>query len=375
MKAIFSSKEFETNLDAKTVSTMEETDKKCPSCFGVMDFDPETGGLTCPYCGHKEAILTQKQENQSAQEISLESADKLENFDWGMETKTVICKACGAESIYDALELAAVCPFCGSNQVMEAADKDTMAPGGVVPFAVTDKKASELFRAWIKKKWFCPKLAKESAQAKHFKGIYLPYWTFDANTSSTYKGEFGRDKVKRGFNGQEQVNTKWYSVKGSYEEAFDDELICASANHNLSMLQSLEPYRTAENKTYKPEYIAGFVAEKYGLGVRNAWELTRDSIRFKIKQNIEDEIRHEHRADRVKDLKVDTLFSDVTYKYLLLPVWISSYKYHNRIYQFMVNGQTGKVAGRIPISKPKVIISLIAVFLIAALFMWMCRYL
>lgn len=367
--------EFDTNLDAKTVSTMEETDKKCPSCFGVMDFDPETGGLSCPYCGHTEIIPASRQEAAAAAELPLEGADKLENFDWGMETKTVLCKACGAESMYDALEIAAVCPFCGSNQVMEASDQNTMAPGGIVPFLVTDEKASRLFKTWIKKKWFCPKLAKESAKAKHFKGIYLPYWTFDADTSSAYKGEFGRDKVRKGMNGQDNVNTTWYPVKGHYDEFFDDELICASANHNLYMLQRLEPFHTAENKIYKPEYLAGFAAERYSLGVENAWELTRDSIRFKIKNSIENEIRYKHRADQVRNLEIDTVFCDMTYKYLLLPVWISSYKYKDRVYQFMVNGQTGKVAGRIPISKPKVIITITAVFIIMALILLIVRLL
>ncbi len=120
---------FDTNLDAEVASTMEETDKKCPSCGGVMDFDPATGGLSCPYCGHMEEITVNKQEALSAEELALDKADKLENCDWGAEKKTIICNSCGAESVYDALEIAAVCPFCGSNQVMEAADQNTMAPG------------------------------------------------------------------------------------------------------------------------------------------------------------------------------------------------------------------------------------------------------
>lgn len=364
---------FDTNLDARMVSTMAETDKKCPSCFGVMEFDPETGGLSCPYCGHTEAIPANSRQREAAVELPLGSAEQTENFDWGMETKIVICKACGAESVYDALELASVCPFCGSNQVMEASDQNAMVPGGVVPFQITDEKASALFRTWIKKKWFCPNLAKESAKAKHFKGIYLPYWTFDADTSSSYTGEFGKDKVRKGANGQDKVHTTWYPVEGSYEERFDDELICASANHNLLMLQRLEPYHTAENKSYKPEYLAGFAAERYGLGISNAWELTQDSIRFQIKKNIEDDIKNRYRADRVKDLKVNTIFCNMTYKYLLLPVWLSNYTYKGRVYRFMVNGQTGKVAGGTPVSKPKVIFAITAVLLMAALLLWMLR--
>ena len=363
--------EFNTDLDAKTVSTLDETDKKCPCCGGVMDFDPKTGGLCCPYCGHTEAISVDESIPETAQELDLASADKTENCDWGVAKKTVICQACGAESIYDALEISAVCPFCGSNQVMEAAAQDAMAPGGVVPFQITDKQASELFKKWIKKKWFCPKLAKESAKAKHFKGIYLPYWTFDAETKSDYTGEYGKDRRKKGPNGEEHVETSWYFVSGTYKESFDDELVCATTNHNQSMLHGVEPFRTAENKAYKPEYVAGFAAERYAIGIKEAWEMAKESIRYKLKGNIERQIERTHNADHVRNLSVHTLFSNLTYKYLLLPVWISSYKYKEKVYQFMVNGQTGKVSGKTPISIPKVIITVAAVILIVALIVWM----
>lgn len=358
--------EFDTDLEAKTVKTKEETDKKCPACFGVMDFDPKTGGLACPFCGHMEAIPVNEEAPAQAEELDLASADKVENCNWGAEKKTVICKSCGGESIYDALEISSVCPFCGSNQVMEASDQNTMAPGGVVPFAVTDKQASDLFRSWIKKKWFCPKLAKESAKAKHFKGIYLPYWTFDAKTNSEYTGEYGIDKKK-----DDKVVTKWYSVRGNQTLAFDDELVCGTTNHSQSMLQGLEPYRTAENKAYKPEYVAGFAAERYSIGIKEAWESAKQSIKYKIQNHIEKEIKRQHHADHVRNLRITTKYSDLTYKYLLLPVWISSYKYKEKVYQFMVNGQTGKVSGKIPISIPKVIITVVGVIALAALFVWL----
>ncbi len=365
--------EFDTNLDAGVVDTLEETDRKCPSCGGVMDYDPASRGLCCPYCGRKEEIPSDAGEPSAAEELDFSTAESVENCDWGTETKTVICEACGAESVYDSLEISAVCPFCGSNQVMEASGKDIMAPGGVVPFQVTDRQASDLFRSWIKKKWFCPKLAKESAKAKHFRGVYLPYWTFDAQTDSDYKGEFGRDKVKKNSKGESVVETTWYPVKGKYREAFDDELVCATTNHNQSMLMGIEPYRTAENKAYKPEYVAGFAAERYAVGIKEAWEMGRESIRFKLRNNIESEIRRKNQADQIRNLKITTRFSHLTYKYLLLPVWISSYKYKEKVYQFMVNGQTGKVSGKTPVSVPKVIIASAAVIIILALIIWLCR--
>lgn len=364
--------EFDTNLDAKTVDTLEETDRKCPSCGGVMDYDPQSGGLSCPYCGHTEAIAANAGEPKAAEELDFSAAENLDNCDWGTEKKTVICEACGAESVYDSLEISAVCPFCGSNQVMEAAGKNIMAPGGVVPFQVTDKQASDLFKSWIKRKWFCPKLAKESAKAKHFKGVYLPYWTFDAQTSSDYKGEFGRDKEIKNSKGESRVETTWYPVKGKYELAVDDELVCATTNHNQSMLMGIEPYRTAENKSYKPEYVAGFAAERYSVGLKEAWNMGKESIKYRIQGNIEREILRQKQADHVRSLQITTKFSNLTYKYLLLPVWISSYKYKEKIYQFMVNGQTGKVSGKTPVSVPKVIIVSVAAIIILALITWMC---
>lgn len=366
--------EFDTNLDAQTVSTIEETDKKCPSCGGVMDFDPATGGLSCPYCGHTEEIPAMDTGSESAEELALEEADKVSNCDWGVSKKTVICKACGAESVYDALEISAVCPFCGSNQVMEAADKDTMAPGGVVPFQISDKQASDLFKSWIRHRWFCPKLAKESAKAKNFKGIYLPFWTFDALTQSVYRGEFGRDKVKHKPDGKTQVETTWHSVRGNHEEFFDDELICAATSHNQSMIMGLEPYNTADNKAYRPEYVAGFAAERYAIGIKEAWQMAKESIKYKLRGNIERRIIRENKADRVRNLQVDSSFSKLTYKYLLLPVWISSYKYKEKVYQFMVNGQTGKVSGKTPISVPKVVITAVAVVLIFILLVMLTYY-
>lgn len=140
--------------------TKEETDKKCPQCGGVMDFDPASGKLKCPYCDYEESIPVSEDTPKKAEELDFFSASFTANKDWGIATKTVLCKACGAESIYDSMQTSAICPFCGSNQVMEANEQDTIAPGGVVPFSISDKEAAELFKKWIKRKWFCPKLAK-----------------------------------------------------------------------------------------------------------------------------------------------------------------------------------------------------------------------
>lgn len=352
--------------DVNIVDTKEETDRKCPQCGGVMDFNPSTGNLKCPYCDYEETIKIQEDSPERADEIDFFAAEHTANCDWGVETKTVLCNACGAESIYDALQTSAVCPFCGSNQVMEANDQNTMSPGGVVPFSVSDKQASDLFKKWIKRKWFCPRLAKDSAKPNRFNGIYLPYWTFDTDTVSSYHGEYGIDHIRRNSKGETHTETSWHRTSGIHQEFFNDELVLASMNHDASILRRLEPFDTENNKSYKPEYIAGFVAERYSLGLKDAWQRAVSSIKAKLTSNISSRIRREKQADHVRSLTFDTDYNNVTFKYLLLPIWISNYKYKNKVYQFMVNGQTGKVAGKIPISIPKVILTVIGVLVLLA---------
>lgn len=351
--------EFNMNV----VDTKEETDKKCPQCGGVMDYDPATGNLHCPYCDYEENIPVEADTPTTAEELDFNTAEFTANKDWGISTKTVLCKSCGAESIYDALQTSAVCPFCGSNQVMDQNDIDTIAPGGVVPFSISDKQASEIFHKWIKRKFFCPKLAKESARPDKFKGIYLPYWTFDTQTFSTYSGEYGIDHTRRDKDGNTHTETEWHHTQGKYNEFIDDELVIATNKQDTYMLRGIEPFDTANNKSYKPEYIAGFVAERYSIGLKDAWKTAEASIRKKLKNHVSDKIQREHRADRTRNVSLNTTFSKKTYKYLLLPIWVSNFKYNDKVYQFMINGQTGKISGKTPISIPKVVITVIAIII------------
>ncbi len=348
-------------------NTKEETDKKCPRCGGVMDYNPAAGKLKCPYCDYEEEIQVKEDAPKRAQELDFSQAEKTADCNWGMKTKTVICESCGAETVYDDLQTAAVCPFCGSNHVMEANNVNTMAPGGVVPFQITDKQASGLFKGWLKRKWFCPKLAKEGAKPDKFKGIYLPYWTFDTESTCRYRAQYGITHTTKDKDGNTRSHTNWYPASGFYQEFFNDELVFASSRHDPELLRGLEPFDTENNKAYKPEYIAGFVAERYSLGLSGAWSQAKTSILGQLEQSIRDKVQLEHHADKVRNVQMDTDFSNVTYKYLLLPVWMSSYKYKEKIYHFMVNGQTGKVAGKTPVSIPKVILTVLFVLAVLAL--------
>ncbi len=353
-------KEF---VEAEGEITRKETDRKCPDCGATMDFDPLTGGLYCQYCGHKEAIDDKDQKPQRAEELDFSSALNKDNCNWGAKKKTIKCKSCGAVTIYDELELANTCPYCGSNQVMEEQDVDTLAPGGVCTFKIDGKRAGENFKSWLGHKLFCPSAAKKAAKPDQFKGIYVPYWTFDADTTSPYHAQYGIERtLKRG--DHSETVTEWHNTTGVYHCFIDDQLVLASTRMDQRILESVWPYDTKNNLAYKPEYLAGFISERYSLGLDQGWKEAQKSIRKKLSGEINQEIIDKYDADSVRSLGFDTNYTNIKYKYLLLPVWMSAFTYKDKVYQFVVNGQTGKVGGQTPISPLRVAIAIIITLLL-----------
>ena len=351
--------------EARLTRTLKETDRKCPNCGAAMQFDPVTGGLKCAFCGYREEIkrtVNEAGEEQQAKELDLLSEKNTEGYDWGAKNKVVICKSCGAESIYDELQIADVCPYCGSNQVMQASeDIKTLAPGGVVPFKVDDKQAGSLFTKWIKGKFFCPKKAKDSARPEAFKGVYLPYWTYDAQTQSRYTARYGIDRKVQDKDGKTETTTDWYQTGGVYDKFFDDVLVFGSKRYEKDLMQRIEPFDTAANVAYKPEYLEGYTAERYSVGLKDGWSTASDKMKEQIKSDIRSEVEHKYNADHVDNVKADTKFDKMTYKYLLLPVWMSAFTYKDKVYRFLVNGQTGKVGGKTPVSALRVTLTIAAV--------------
>ena len=355
----------------ETEETLEQTDKKCPQCGGTLDFNPATGELICTYCN--ATVDIEDDEQARAKELDFREAENGASRDWGAQTRTVICKNCGAETVYDAETVSGECPYCGSNQVMEAGGEDVMAPGGVCPFTVTNETAYGCFSKWLKGKIFCPSAAKKAAKAGKMSGIYLPYWTFDAQTHSNYTARYGKERtVRRGK--ETKVVIHWYNTRGSYDCFINDELICASVNHDKAMLESIEPFDTEQNLEYKPEYLAGFASERYTVGLSDAWVQAQDEMRDKIAGDIREKISRQYHTNHVDSIRFHTNYSGVTYKYLLLPVWLSSFNYKGKNYRFMVNGRTGRVGGKYPVSPWRVAIAVLLGLGLAALFAYIFMY-
>ncbi|MCR5013506.1 MAG: TFIIB-type zinc ribbon-containing protein [Bacteroidales bacterium] len=343
--------------DFKSESTLAFDGKTCPNCGATVTFDPASGEMACSYCGYHCKLPDANAENEIC-EMDFEAAVNTESYEWGSEKKTVECKSCGAVAIYDALETAAVCPFCGSTHVMPTATENSIAPGAVCPFAVTKESAGDSFTRWLKKKLFTPRKAKQSAQPDAFHGVYLPYWTFDAQTTSSFTARVGYTRVVQRGDKKETV-TDWNHVSGVYQEFFDDETVVASKRYEDSRVKDCEPFNFSKLVPYSPQVVAGFAAERYSIGLKDGWEKAQHSIQRKLRTDIEQYAKGRWRADKADSVHFSTLYSNVTYKYILVPVWMSSFKFKDKVFQFVVNGQTGKVAGKAPVSAFRVILAVL----------------
>lgn len=349
------------------INVVDKYDATCPSCSASIKFDPASGTLTCPYCGYSEDIPQPDLDtDQTAQELNFHEALETGNFDWGEEKKIVICDACSAESVYDALEVANVCPYCGSNHVMESGAEDALAPNGVIPFAITREQADANFKAWMKGKLFAPNEAKRSAKADAFNGVYLPFWTFDTQTSSQYTAQYGIDRQVEDEEGKTRTVTDWYKTSGFHQKFIDDYLVRATNRYDANLLKTVEPFDTNNSKTYNKTYLSGYIAERYSIGLEDGWKIAQTGIHDRLHTSISRKIKREHGADRVRNLHFSTSYSNITYKYVMLPIWLSSFRYKNKSYQFLVNGQSGKVGGQSPISWIKVTFAVILTLMVVA---------
>ncbi|MCQ2533381.1 MAG: hypothetical protein MJ172_02285 [Clostridia bacterium] len=343
-------------------TTMDVTDKKCPQCGATIAFNPGTMSLSCEYCGYSKQ-LPKAEAGEAVVEMDFKSAASRSSCEWGTQKKSVVCKMCGAEAIYDALETASNCPFCGSTSVMPVDNiEDVMSPGGIVPFEIDKKKAEEIFKSWLKGKLFAPKAAKESCEAKDFNGIYLPFWTYDCDTTSTYTARLGFE-----YKDGEEKKIRWQNTSGVYQQFIDDEIVYASKKTISPELKAVSTFDFKKIQPYSPEIVAGFAAERYSVGLDEGWTNAQKTIKPKLSSALTSKLRKQHHADRVEQVKMSTSYDNITFKYLLAPIWMAAFKYNGVVYNIAVNGQTGRISGKSPVSTIRVIIAILIVLAIIGL--------
>ena len=346
----------------------------CSNCGAILKFKPGTHHLVCEYCGTSNEIARPEETGQ-VEEISLD--DFLEkNFraEEKMEVAVVKCNSCGASSTLDPRISSDKCPFCASNLVVTSGTIATLhKPQYVLPFGIDERKANENFVRWLKNLWFAPNDLKHYANtANRIHGMYLPYWTFDCATDSSYTGQRGENYtvsetytvVENGRNERrtrQVIKTRWYPASGQVQNKFDDILIEATTSLRKDKLRALEPWDLTNLVSYNDKYLSGYRTETYAVDVRSGYQEAKHVMEPQIHSTIRSDIG----GDQQMIQYVNTTYHDPTFKHILLPVWLSAYRYNNKVFQFIVNARTGEVQGERPFSAVKITMAAIAAVVIA----------
>jgi predicted RNA-binding Zn-ribbon protein involved in translation (DUF1610 family) len=331
---------------------------KCPNCGANLAYDVSAGGVACEYCGYIAPVRSAHVGKTADEfEFTLETVSQAERG-WGEQRQVLNCESCGASLSLPQGALTKTCPFCASNHVnVTTCTNEELRPRFLIPFKVKPEQTQRLAADWLGKGWFHPDELRSNAALRRFVGIYLPFWTFDTNIHARWRAQVGYERTVRHYNAHEKrwetrTRIEWRWEDGDVHLTIDDYLISGSFPEHISrrILQGIYPFRMSDLVTYEPDYLAGWQAQAYEITLTEAWKNAKTEIRERARQACYDEIPTSH----VRNFSMTADFADESWRYILLPVYLATYKYEGKTFHMMVNGQTGTVAGQKPVAWWKV---------------------
>ncbi len=352
---------------------LTNTDNKkfpCRSCGGFLIFEPGQDSLKCPYCGELNEI--EKKENIEVIEEDFEKmiSDAGINNDTSITVHQIKCESCGAVSKLPENVTSANCPFCGTAVVLaNESIKRIIKPKFLIPFKLNKRAGQDSFAKWVKGLWFTPSALKNMAQIDSINGVYTPYWTYDAQTETDYTGEKGTRytvSVQRNGKTETETKTRWDWCSGHVSHFFDDVLVTASKSLPEKLAKKLKNWNYTELVPYTEEYVSGFTTEIYQIDIKQGFEEAKQNMNDQIRTFVKNDIG----GDEQRINKLNTAFNKITFKHILLPVWISSYRYKNKTYNFLINGQDGSISGNYPLSFWKIFFTVLGSLILIGGALW-----
>jgi LSD1 subclass zinc finger protein len=355
-------------FEEKTKEISNQLD--CRECGALLKFAPGTTHLKCEYCGAANEIK-EAAEPTVVEEIDFEKF--LNENDSGVEKQeivTVKCGNCGAATTLKPNISSDSCPFCASPIVVTGGTANSIIkPKYLLPFKIDQKNAFDEFKKWVKSLWFAPNDLKNYVDnADKLNGMYIPYWTYDSNTDSDYTGQRGDNYVTTEtytttVNGQTQTNTRtvtkirWSYASGRVNNKFDDVLVLASTSLPEKYTNELEPWDLESLTAYNDKFLSGFRTESYQVDVKTGFEKSKVIMDGGIRASVKGDIGGDHQ----QITSLSTVYNDITFKHILLPVWLSAYRYNDKVFRFMINARTGEVQGERPYSVIKIVFTVLGV--------------
>jgi Zn finger protein HypA/HybF involved in hydrogenase expression len=350
----------------------------CPLCGAQAEWNPSKHKLICPYCG-TESPYQIDPDSGEVREIDLvrtlrEMPETRRG--WDSKRRSVKCRSCRAVSVFEPERVGQRCEFCGSPELVDYEEiQAPLRPESLLPFKIGESQVRESLRAWYAAKWFAPNALKNRALVDTVHGVYLPYWTFDAEVYCPWTAEAGHyyytTQSYTDSNGRRRTrqvrHVRWTNASGSIQHSFDDELVSGSRGIEPGLLRQVEPFPTDKLVPYDTAYLSGLTVEHYQVVLFTAAESAR--------QNMDSHLRGMCGAqvpgDTYRNLQIYPEYSDQTFKYVLLPVWLLTYNYSTGTYQILVNGFTGRIAGQYPKSFWKIASLIFLILLAVALAIWL----
>ena len=347
---------------------------KCPSCGGAIEFDSHSQKMKCPYCDTEFDLETLKKYDE---QLSKEAEQKDDISDWqtdpgkqwqegetdGMNVYT--CKSCGGEIVSDENTGATSCPYCGNPVILTERFRGALRPDMVIPFKLDKKAAKEAYYKHIKGRPLLPKVFRRENHIDEIKGIYVPFWLFDADVAADAR--YKATKVRTWSDSDyDYTETSYYSVDRSGNMSFVSVPVDGSSRMPDDLMESIEPYKVAEAVEFQTAYLSGYLADKYDVDAQQSTDRDRE----RMKESAQDVLR-----DTVKGYasvipeNTNVRISGGDAKYALYPVWILNTTWRGKKYIFAMNGQTGRMTGDLPVDNgayTRWLLGLTAVFSIAA---------
>lgn len=332
---------------------------KCPNCGATLVFDAESGQLRCEHCEG----LVNFEKSDAVVERDFEELVTFKTWKDG-DVATFRCSNCGAVEVAPRTALATSCPYCSAPVVIDDDALAVVKPDTIIPFEFSPNQAAAQLTAWRKKKIFAPNKFRKHLKADSVKGVYVPAWTFDAQTSSAYNGTVGYRRtrtVRRDGKTYTETYTEWKHVHGVIPASFDDVTIRANENVPQQYFKQLQPFPQSKYMVFDDEYLAGYLADHYTLEPLEAFEQAKKIM----EQDVRRMIVHQHHADMEGNLDVDMQVISKSFKYVFLPVYIAATRYNKKIYNQYVSGiyqndkKQARVCGKSPVSPWKVLLAVV----------------
>lgn len=326
---------------------------ECPCCGGSIEFDSQSQQMKCPYCETTFDVEAMKQ-LEEAQKDSTGSEmnwDTQAGSEWeqgeteGMRIYT--CKSCGGEIVAEETTGASACPYCGSPVVMSGSFEGDLKPDLVIPFKLDKEAAKAALTKHLSGKKFLPKLFKDQNHIDEIKGVYVPFWLFDAEADANilYRAEKKRRWNDDNFN---YTETSYYMVKRAGSLAFDSVPVDGSSQMPDELMESIEPFDYKDATDFRTAYLSGYLADRYDVTAEDSINRANERITESTKRTFRDTVMG---FDTVDETNASIRLKNGKARYILCPVWILNTTWNGEKYTFAMNGQTGKFVGNLPMDK------------------------